>query len=474
MIEAVEPRRPVRLSRLRRRIAKLVAGDAWPKASKTTAGGVGAELWSSLAAPFIQTSAKRLEVYRDMVDMDATVDEVATSLDILADNAVSAEGGTQESFWVAYHDSDNIPSVVRELIDETLHRTRWYEKAYGVARDLLKYGDNFLQYVVDTESRVLRLMWMPPATMERNEDLQGRLYPDGKAFMQVQPTTRLPLAFFYPWQIEHMRWNHTGSSVYGRALGFTARTSWRKLQAMEEALVINWLTRAFARLLFVLDVTDMTEKEATAHIREFKNQLLTRKIAKGVEGVEQLSVVKDIFIGRAYHEIGGRAQEGLADVKVLDTSSTGFSNLAAIQYYRGKVVMSMRVPPAYLGLEENINAKATLEQQDRRFARTIRALQAQLSMAIKHTIDLQLLLKGLDPKRIPYYIMWPPTAVGDSVAAAQALHYNAQADEILTGIGVIDPEYVATRHLNMKQVEWEAMQARLGKRKEDTYAVDDS
>ncbi len=463
----------VRQSRLRRRIARLVAGDAWPKASKTTAGGVGAELWSSLAAPFLRTSTKRLDVYRDMEEMDDTVDEVATSLDILADNAVSAEGGSQESFWIAYHDSDNIPPIVRELIDDVLLRTRWHEKAYGIARDLLKYGDNFLQYVVDTDSRVIRLMWMPPATMLRNEDPEGRLFPNGEAYTQVHADTRLPLAYFYPWQIEHMRWNHTGSSMYGRALGATARTAWRKLQAMEEALVINWLTRAFARLLFVLDVTDMTEKEATAHIRNFKNQLLTRKIAKGVEGVEQLSVVKDIFIGRAYHEIGGRAQEGLADVKVLDTSSTGFSNLAAIQYYRGKVVMSMRVPPAYLGLEEDINAKATLEQQDRRFARAVRAIQMLLSRGIKHTIDLQLLLKGLDPKRIPYYVMWPPTAIGDSVAAARALLYYAQADKSLVEIGVIDSEYVATRHLKMKPIEWEALQARIAVR-ERKNAVDDS
>jgi len=454
-------KQPVRLLRLRRRIAKLVAGDSWPAAAKTTTGGIGAELWSSLGAPFIKTSSKRLEVYRDMIEMDETVDEVATSLDLLADNAVSAQGGTQESFWVAYHDSDNIPRAVKQLIEDTLRRTLWYEKAYGIARDLLKYGDNFLQYVVDTDSHVIRLMWMPPATMERNEDAQGRLYSDGQAFMQVQPATRIPLAYFYPWQIEHMRWNHTGSSVYGRALGFTARTAWRKLQAMEEALVINWLTRAFARLLFVLDVTDKTEKEAAKHIREFKNQLLTRKIAKGVEGVEQLSVVKDIFIGRAYHEIGGRAQEGLADVKVLDTSSTGFANLAAIQYYRGKIVMSMRVPPAYLGLEENINAKSTLEQQDRRFARTIQALQTQLSTAIKHTIDLQLLLKGLNPARVPYYIMWPPTAIGDSVAAAQALRLQALADKELIALRVIDPEYIATRHLKMKRVEWEAVQARM-------------
>jgi len=474
MIENLKPSRPVRLARLRRSIARLVAGATWPDEKKTTTGGVGAELWSTIAAPFIQTNTKRVEVYRDMVEMDDTVDEVATSLDILADNAVSAEGGTQESFWIAYHDSDNIPQAVQDLITETLHRTLWYEKAYGIARDLLKFGDNFLQNIVDTNSNVVRLMWMPPATMERNETPEGLLYPSGKAYMQVAPATRQPIAFFYPWQIEHMRWNHSGSSMYGRALAFTARTSWRKLQAMEEALVINWLTRAFARLLFVLDVTDKTPTEAAAHIREFKNQLLTRKIAKGVEGVEQLSVVKDIFIGRAYHEIGGRAQEGLADVKVLDTSSTGFSNLAAIEYYRGKVVMSMRVPPAYLGLEENINAKATLEQQDRRFARTIRALQTKLSTAIKHTIDLQLLLKGLDPKKVPFYIMWPPTAIGDSVAAAQALFLNAKADALLMEKNVIDPEYVATRHLNMKQVEWEAMEARLGRNKETTYAVDDS
>ncbi len=465
---------PSRLGRLRRRIARLLAGNDWPKASSTTVGGIGAELFSTLAAPFMGTSTKRIEVYRDMEEMDDTVDEVSTSLDILADNAVSAVGGSQKSFWIAYYDSDAVSRDIRLLIEDTLQRTRWYEKAYGIARDTLKYGDTFLQYVISNDGRVLRLMWMPPATMDRQEDAQGRLYPNGEAFVQVHPSTRIPLAAFYPWQIEHLRWNHTGSNMYGRALGFTARTSWRKLQAMEEALVINWLTRAFARLLFILDVTDMTEKEAVAHIRNFKNRLLTQKVAKGVEGVEKLSVVKDIFIGRAYHEIGGRAQQGLADVKILDTSNSGFTNLEAINYYRGKVVMSMRVPKAYLGLEKDINAKATLEQQDRRFARTVQAVQKLLSEAIRHTINLQLALSGIRKDSVPYLVMWPPTAIGDAVASAQSLRLNAVADKELVALGVIDAEYIATHHLNMPQVEWEALKARLVVVKETGNAMDNS
>ena len=469
----IEPRPTSRMQRLIRRIVRRRTKAAFPEPKETTAGGIGGDLWSTLAAPFVQLSTQRLDVYRDVEEMDATVDEVSVPLDILSDNAVTSEGGAQRSFSIVYEAGSSVPQGVQDLITDTLVRTRWYEKAFGIARDTLKYGDNFLQFVVGQNRSVLRLMWMPPDTMIRNEDRQGVLLTGHEkeriwAFTQVHPDTRILIAGFYPWQIEHLRWGRSGGSKYGRSIAATARTAWRKLQAMEEALVINWLTRAFARLLFILDVTGMSEKEAVAHIRKFQSDLQTRKIAKGVEGVEKLSVVKDIFMGRSFHELGGRVQKGLADVKVLDTSNTGFTNLGAIQYYRGKILMSMKVPKAYLGLEEDINAKATLTQQDRRFARTVRRIQSMLSEAISHTIDLQLVLHDIDPATIPYLIMWPPTALGDEVDASAALVNYAKADEMFLQMGVVTPEYVALKHLRIPRTEWAQIE------KEGSHALDDS
>lgn len=454
---------------LRARIAKLIAGSAWPRMpapGDTTAGGEGLEgLEAKWAATFFKISQERKDIYRDAKRMDQTVEEVATALDLLSDNAVFAEGGTQKSFTIAYAVGSSVPENVREMVNQTIIRTRWYEKAFSIARETLLFGDYFYQYVVDRGLNVVRLMYMPPESMVRNEDAQGLLLngdvPGQFAFEQVRPSTNELVAGFLPWQIEHLRWNRSGRSPYGRSLVYTARTAWKKLVAMEEALVINWITRAFARLLFILDVTNKSEPEAERAIAEFRRKLQTKHLAKDVEGIEQLSVVKDVFVGRSYREMAGRAYEGLTDVKVLDTSNTAFLNLAAIEYYRNKVLMTLRTPKAYLGLEEDINAKATLTEEDRRYARTLRRIQSVLSEAIAHTIELQLNLHGIDPAGVPFQVVWPEAVWTDRVDEASALENISEAAQRLSELGVVDREYVATKLLRMTDVEWQAVKDRL-------------
>ncbi len=454
--------KPTRMQRLAGAVAKRIAGKMWPKAINTTTAGVGdVDNWSWMRA-FMRVDTERVDVYTDLETMDDTVDEVATSLDILSDNAVNAETGTHKSFHIVYPDESKASPVVQQAIESMITRTRLEEKIYGITRDLLKYGDNFQQVVVDKNFSIVRLMYMPPKSMNRNEDDQGALPSELGAFTQTRPRTQQVIASFYPWQIIHMRWNRSGGQLYGRSIGKTARTSWRKMQAMEEALVINWLTRAFARLLFTIDVTGKTPTQAKLAVAAFRRDLEKRKIAEGVEGIEQLSVVKDIFLGQGFHTIAGKAVQGLTNVQVLDTSSSGFSNLGPVEYYRNKVVMSLRVPPAYLGLEENINAKATLVQQDRRFARTIRRIQTTISLElIVPAIDLQLLLMGLDPTAISYLVTWPAVAISDVVQGSMALRNTAMADKIYKEMGIYDDEYIAVNHLHMTPMQFKEVSRRI-------------
>ena len=221
--------RPSLMQRLAGSVAKRIAGKMWPEPTETTTAGVGSvENWSWMRS-FMTVDTERLDVYKDVETMDATVDEVATALDILADNAVNAELGTHQSFHVVYPDKSKAPDVVQAAIQAMITRTKLEEKIYSITRDLLKYGDNFQQVVVDRNFNIVRLMWMPPASMNRNEDPQGALPSELGAFTQVRPRTAQILAAFYPWQIIHMRWNRSGGHPYGRSLGETARTSWRKM-----------------------------------------------------------------------------------------------------------------------------------------------------------------------------------------------------------------------------------------------------
>jgi len=406
----------------------------------------------------------RRKVYEEVLQMDNTIEEVAAALDILADNAVHGEAGEAESFQIVYEVGANIPDGVKAQIDGVLARTRWREKAFQYAREMLLFGDVFLERVFNRNLELVRLMYLPPETMIRREDSSGLLYQgngeEDAAFVQQDPDKQQVLARFYPWQVEHIRWGRSGSSKYGRSLLYTARTAWVKLRAMEEALVINWLTRAFARLLFILDVTGKTSDEASRYIKDFRSALQTQRIGGGNAQATQLSVVKDVYIGKRYQEIGDEIREGLADVKVLDTSNSAYLNLAAIEYYRGKILTATRVPKAHLGLEKDINAKATLQLEDRRFGKTIQRIQTVLSEAIMNTINIQLIAFGVDPATVPYRISWPTPSWADEVDTSTYYRNVARSAEELIPLGVLDAEYVATRMLKITPQEWSSMKGR--------------
>ena len=446
---------PRGLARLVGRLTKLFSQQV-PAPTRTTTVGVADAEISALTSAWFNISTERIEIYDDAEEMEDTIDEVAVALDVLADEAVNAEGGAEESFRIIW--GDGVSESVKDYVEAAIERCRLREKMYGITRDTLLYGDNFQQYILGEDFDLVRVMYMPPSSMVRNEDEVGLLLrgstQNNFAFEQYVPRTNRFIAGFRAWQMEHIRWNRRGSSPYGRSMCYTARHSWRKLKAMEEALCVNWLTRAFARLLFVLDTTGKTSVEATTYIQKFKAGLMNKKVVSGVLGDEELSVVKDLFIGRGYHDFGGQIQEGLTDVRVLDTASTGFTHLDPVEYYQNKILTSMRVPKAYLGLERDINAKATLSYQDRRFARTIRRVQSVMSDFIHHFVALSLLLKGVNPFEAKYVVEWPSPSRLDVVEEAQALQSFSAAAQTLVGLGVVDDEYIALKFLQMSPSQW--------------------
>ncbi len=446
---------------LMQRITQLF-GKAAPaksaEAEATTTAGVMDATFSRMFSDFFQISSERMAVYDDMEQMEVRMSEIGVGLDTLAECATISPDGSQVNFRIEYEAEPD--ERAKEVIDQVVEDSQLRQKSLAIAREVLLYGDKFLQVVVDRDLRVRRVMSMPVKSMHRNEDERGLLKdgPGEWAFEQRQEKTNLPIAGFYPWQIVHVRWARKGESKYGRPLLYSSRSDFKKLQAMEEALTVNWLTRAFARLLFMLDVTGKSEKEAQEVIKRFRDNLTKRKMQSGALEDEPLSVIRDIFMGTGYTPDG---KPLLQDVRVLDTSNAGFANLAPVEYYRSKVLMGVRVPRSYLGLEQDVNAKATLEQEEQQMARLLRWVQMLLSEAYTQVIDLGLLLAGFDPKEVAYRIVWPnPSRTDERVESETAKNY-AQADEVFMRNHVVDNEWVAKKRLRMTDEEWDAVQERI-------------
>jgi hypothetical protein len=261
----------------------------------------------------------------------------------------------------------------------------------------------------------------------------------------------------------HMRYGRRGRDRYGRALLDSARASWKKLQAMDEAMTINWLTRAFVRMVFYIDVSKMPPEAAQAKIDEVKRAITYQEKQGGDYDRKVLSVLQNVFLGVSYHEHGMNEWDpSLTKVDTIDTSGSGLENLDPLKYYRNRIMMSTRVPKAYFGVEEDINAKATLIREDIRFCNVLRNIQGVLTAGIKHTVMTAAAIQG-----IPYAeakgmrVRWFTPGGLDPLEESNRRYNNARADQLYREMEVIDRQWIGQHSLDMTEEEFTVVNARV-------------
>ena len=457
---------------LRARIAKRLAGKFWPAnqdqpVANSTASGTVDTVINRWASTFMMADSNRIPAYVDYEEMDDTVEEVATGLDILSREAVGAPEKTGALPFTIEYPEDKPSAQFKNIVEQTLDNIRLDHYLPDIVRNMLLYGDEFQQIVWGLQSLMpKRLMGMPPDSMYRNEDVTGAL-SGPNAYEQKSADGAAPIATFYPWQICHLRWRESNHRPYGQSLLYTARTSWKKMIAMEEAMVINWLTRAFARLLFLIDVTGKDPKEAAAAVANFKNQVATGITqADPQENVEShvMTAATDLYLGKEYlMDKDGKYIASNTDVSVLDTSNAAFQNLDPIQYYRSKLLMSLRVLPTFLFLNTDISARSIIVQQERQYARTINFIRQVASQIVMQPAYTALMLNGLNPLKYKFVLSWPSSSILDELDKSSTMFNYARAANMLWTMGVADPEYSAIDIVGMSPAQWRQVSSRIEK-----------
>lgn len=424
-----------------------------------------AAAWSE----YFKVSNDRRTIYRDVEELDRNSEEVSTALDTIADNVVTSEDGVMQSYHV-----DTEDERARAVFDEVDQVAELPRRARQIARSLVKYGDFFGEVVANQEG-IVALRPLTPASMNRNEDIYGNLRmehpkttkegqvanaPGDCAFEQVDPDDDAKMiATFEPWQIVHIRHNWDGLSPYGRSQFRVTRIIWKKLKSLEEALIIGRITRDLLKLIFYVDTTGMSPEDAATAIDEFQAQIGQRQTLDG-RRESPATVMTDFFITKPWVKLPGTQQPVQANntVDVIDPQNEGLHQIADIEYSHRKLLATLRVPPAHLGFEKDVNAKATLSQQDVQYVRWLRSVQQEIGEALRQVYDLALVFKGIDPATVEYEITWPDLTATDEAAASQAELARAQSDQIYMQEGVISPQWARTHRFGMDDEEAEQVQ----------------
>lgn len=415
----------------------------------------------SRRSPF-RVETERLRVLAELEAMRNEFPEVDRGLRVIAENATSDDRGEAQGVEIRFlgDDAERAQAVIDALVSETSLDTL----LYGWVKRLVHLGDLFLEVVFTATYpyRIVRVKSLHPSSMERNEDDFGVLERD-RAFTQKGKNGQV-IATFRPWQMIHLRWDPDPEAKYGRSQLHSARRAAKRLFASENSLALARLDH-FEKLVHYVNAQGAQTPDQIRRRLDLYKRTITKRKSTSEEGFVSYEDAEEGAAGQDFFlpVWPGKDQPEKQGVEVISQGSTAVQHLGDLEYWQNKLCIALGVPKALLGLERDVNAKATLGGQDANFSRLIRRTQAALSVALADLVDIALILAGLDPADYPYDLHWPNPNTVNAKEEAEAAFILAQRDLIYKGMGVIGKGTVARDEprLGLEDEEWKARLAEI-------------
>jgi hypothetical protein len=358
--------------------------------------------------------------YGDYEEMDEYGD-IASALDIYADDATQVDSAENHSVWVEAQDK----RVKEELEDMFWKRLKIEEEVWSITRTLCKYGNDYEEIVV-SDKGVVDLRFMPPATVRRVESNKGDLlgfvqsytgditvtpkeFEDMKLRTGAEIGPGKDVAAYEDWRVAHMRLRSKHrDSLYGWAITEPARWVWKRLMLLEDAVLVYKLTRSPSRYAFYVDVGKLPRHEAEKAVQEVMQRLKKRKFVNPKTGkldlkFNPLAMDEDFFLAM---------RDGRESTRVESLMGPSYQQMEDVQYFLYKLYAALKVPRAYLGYDENMPSKATLSQEDVRFARTVLRVQREVRNGLNKVARVNLAARNIDPAAVDFDVMMTvPSAI---------------------------------------------------------------
>ncbi len=189
------------------------------------------------------------------------------------------------------------------------------------------------------------------------------------------------IRFVPPEYMQHFTTDTVNYSPYGTSMLYGSEFLAKIIIAIESSIMMQRLTRSIDKRVIKVELG--VTRDATKYLKQFQEQMQRRRYSVDSLGTidsiaSNLSTYEDIYIpmknGKSYVDFNTLPAQGELTTRIEDLKGMIDSLLATTE-----------VPPAYVGVEDNINAKSTLAQQNIVFSSTIVNYQKQFS---KHFTNL--------------------------------------------------------------------------------------
>ena len=335
----------------------------------------------------------RIDLFRDYDGMDNDP-IISSALNIYADEAtVKNELGDVLKINCP---NENTKEILHNLFYDILNIEF---NLWPWTRNLVKYGDFFLQLEISPELGIINTM---PLSVYETSRVEGfdMTNPQRVKFVYSpfqNPNSALSTTSakkeYENYEIAHFRlYSDSNFLPYGKSMIEGGRRVWKQLSLMEDAMLIHRIMRAPEKRIFKVDVGNIPPTEVDNYMQKIINSSKKVPFLDPNTGEYNLKYNIQNLIEDYYMPVRG-SDNGTS----IDTlKGLEYNMIDDINYLKGKLMAALQIPKVYLGYEEDISGKATLAGQDVRFAKTIERIQKVLVSELTKIAIVHLYAQGLD------------------------------------------------------------------------------
>ncbi len=344
----------------------------------------------------------RKEYYTTFEEM-SECNFIQRGLQIIADDC--SQKNLQGHTLTVYSDDDEIKQILEELFFERINVDK---ELWSIVYETCTFGDNFYEVIPDSYSNptsIARIRYLEPDRVnriEKNGKLAFYTYtadntdPENLMFntqFNIDPKDEEKIIYkLEPWQIIHFRIPNKKFYPYGGSLLYAGVKTFRRLQLLEDGMVIYRLARVPERRVFKIDVGNLPTAEANRYVQRIKDNYRTTQILDDKGNINRtasaLSLTQDVFVP---------TREGSGTEITTLGAGTALNNIDDIRYFRDQILWTMNIPPEYLGFTSDQsggnNGRGSLAMQDIKFSRFAERIQFNIVEGLTKIAAIELFFK---------------------------------------------------------------------------------
>ena len=343
----------------------------------------------------------RIDLFRDYDSMDSDP-ILSAALNVYADECTARnEFG---NVLKIHHEDAEIKQILENLFYDILNVEF---NLWPWARNLVKYGDFYLQLEMAEELGIVNVLPLSTYEMSRVEGFDPQ-NPQRVKFVYApyqnpySGPSSTPKKEYENYEIAHFRLNGDSNFLpYGKSMIEGGRRVWKQLQLMEDAMLIHRVMRAPEKRIFKVDVGNIPPNEVDNYMQKIINSSKKVPFVDERTGEYNLKYNMQNLIEDYYMPVRG-SDNGTS----IDTlKGLEYNMIDDINYLKNKFMAALQIPKAYLGYEEDTNGKATLAAMDVRFAKTIERIQRVMVSELTKIAIVHLYAQGIDDDRLTNFTL---------------------------------------------------------------------